>query len=267
MATRKTATKKEETTEIPILEVQTQTIEFYIRGTSPLLYNRVTEKAWRELLLPAPKKNRGERASTLKHNPLEEFRASAYKSPTGPTYLVIPKLNFKAAARNAALDIPGAFKTQIGRLTYVEDGYFPIYGMPYIHMGIVRMADTNRTPDVRTRAILPRWATKIALTIVRPRLTDRGLANLVGMSGVTNGIGDWRQEKGSGSYGQFRIVNADDEEWHAIVATGGRDAQVEAMRDPTAYNEETEELLAWYDVEVRRRGLHVVPKPEGETAA
>ena len=41
------------------------------------------------------------------------------------------------------------------------------------------------------------------------------------------------------------------------MEVGGRDAQVAAMKEPEAYDEDTEELLSWFDVEVRRRGFKI----------
>ncbi len=33
--------------------------------------------------------------------------------------------------------------------------------------------------------------------------------------------------------------------------------QIAAMENPDAYDEDTEELLSWFDVEVRRRGFKI----------
>lgn len=266
MAIRK---KAEPSAEITILELQEESIRFYLYGNSPMIFNRLSEKAKRELLLPSPKKNQMERASSLKHDPLQEFRDSAHKlkDDSAPTLLAMPAICFKGALRNAALDIPGAFKSSIGRLTRVTgvetipgvpgSEFIPIYGVPQIVSSIVRMADKDRTPDVRTRAIIPRWACELEVTFMRPQLRGQGVANLVAASGVIVGVGDWRQEKGSGSYGLFKIVDEGDADWKQVVASGGRAAQVAAMESPEAYNEDTEELLAWYDVELRRRGIKI----------
>jgi len=67
--------------------------------------------------------------------------------------------------------------------------------------------------------------------------------------------GDWRPEKGAGDFGQFRIANDDESELLDILAGGGRQAQIAAMKDPVPYDLETSELLAWYDVEAARRGF------------
>ena len=41
------------------------------------------------------------------------------------------------------------------------------------------------------------------------------------------------------------------------MKTMGRTAQQEAIDNPIAYNAETEEMLAWFDVEIKRRGFKV----------
>ncbi len=38
-------------------------------------------------------------------------------------------------------------------------------------MSVVRSADIGKTPDIRTRAILPAWAARITVTYVTPKLT------------------------------------------------------------------------------------------------
>lgn len=246
--------------EVSIIEVQRGTIDFCILGMRPIILNRMSEKAWHELLLPRGRKNAAEKASSAKHNPIEEFRASAYKhsDEDAPTLLMHLSSAFKRAMQTAALDLPGAKKSQIGRLTWVEGDYVHIYGVPQIFMSITRSADMNRTPDVRTRAIVPQWAARVSVTYIKPVLKETAVINLMAAAGLQSGIGDWRQEKGSGNYGAFQIVADDDLSFRSILKNGGRAAQVAAMELPEAYDDETAELLTWYDIEAKRRGFKVV---------
>ena len=254
------ATKKSSDNEsVQIIEVQTATITVAILGTTPLILNRLSEKTKHELLLPKPRKTAADKASTLKHDPLAEFRASPerIRDESAPTLLAVPSVALKGAMRTAALDLPGANKSQVGRLTYVEGEMLGVYGIPKVFSTIVRSADINRTPDVRTRCIVPEWALLASITYVKPILRDQAIANLIAAAGITVGIGDFRQQKGAGNYGSFTVVGMDDERLQRLLRDGGRAAQQAAMDDPEAYDENTEELLAWFDQEVRRRGFKV----------
>lgn len=247
--------KHADNTEINILAISQASVSLHVLGATPLVYNRMAEKARRELLLPRGRKSAADRAATLKHNPIEEYRASVYRY-TGdqPTRLCFPAPAFKGALATAALDLPGARKTQIGRLTWVAGTEVAIYGVPRLMMSVVRSADPNRTPDIRTRAVLPRWACKVTIHYVQPQLNAQSIANLLSAAGVLVGIGDFRQEKGKGSFGQFQIVDAADAEWAEIVKTGGREAQDRALDQPEPYDAETAEQLEWFGAEIVRLG-------------
>jgi hypothetical protein len=246
--------KKDET--IHVVEVQRGAIEVCVIGTTPLILNRMSEKAKRELLLPAGPKNKAEKASTLKHDPIEEFRASAHviRSEAAPTLLATPSSAWKGAIRGAALDQKGASKAQIGRLCYVENEFVPVYGMPQLHMTIVRQAGMNKTPDVRSRVIVAEWAARLQISFVAPLLNETIIATLLSSAGFTQGVGDWRPEKGAGNYGQFRVCNADDAQFLAITKNWGRAEQQNAMDNPTPYDDGTEELLTWFEDTVSSRG-------------
>jgi hypothetical protein len=148
----------------------------------------------------------------------------------------------------AALDLPGTKKAEIGRLIWVESYMVDVYGIPYLKMDGVRTADINRTPDIRTRAFLPEWACKIRIKFVKPKLNPNAVFNLLVAGGITCGVGDFRQEKGKGSFGQFTIVDHDDKEWTRIAKAQGMKAQDHALSHPEAYpnDPDTIELLDWF---------------------
>lgn len=248
--------KKESVSEISILEVNQGELSVCILGESPFIYNAMSEKVRQTLLMPAPKKNAAERASSLKHEPLAEYRASVYHhiDKSRPTHLSFPASGFKKALAGAALDIPGAAKAQIGRLVWVCGDRVDMYGAPKMLMSVTRSSDINRTPDVRTRAILPEWACKLTLRYMKPILKEQTIANLLAAAGMIRGVGDWRQEKGSGSYGQFRLVSEDDADFVRICAEGQRKVQLAALETPSFYDDETQKLFDWFIEERARRG-------------
>lgn len=247
-------TKKEDTGTIYIEPVRTEAVQLAIVGTSPLILNRMSEKVKGGLLYPKGRKTAAEKQSSLKHNPMDEYRASAYILPDGDTLLAIMSSAVKGAMMTAALDLPGAKKAQIGRLVYVVGDYTPIYGVPKLFMSVTRMADMSHTPDVRTRAIVPEWAALVTVKFVVPILTATSVINLLTAGGVTAGVGDWRPEKGKGSYGQFVVQNPDSPAFLHIKETGGREIQQSALNEPDCYDDDSARLLTWYNEEIIKRG-------------
>lgn len=244
---------------IEIARFTRETATFCIVGQSPLIMERMSEKVKFGLLCPAPKKNMSERQASLKHNPLEEYRESAYQSEVGnnPTRLQMRSTAFKGAMANAALEIPGAKKTQIGRLTYVPGEWVDIYGLPKMVMHVVRTADMNHTPDVRTHAIIPEWCAVLSVSYLTPQLRQQSVANLLGAAGDFIGVGGFRPEKGKGSYGRFLLTEDDDKDFRRISKIG-RVQQDVALDNPLFYDRETEDLYKAYNVEIKRRGFKAV---------
>lgn len=252
MATAKT----EQPAEIMISPIKTGTVTVGIIGRRPIILNRLAEKARHELLMPKGRKSTAERAASLKHNPIEEYRSSPYviANELAPTLLGFPASAIKGAMMQAALRIPGVRKTEIAQLLWVEGDVLPVFGVPQIFMSIVRSADMNRTPDVRTRAIIPAWAAMVQITFATPILNQTSVVNLLSSAGQLCGVGDWRPEKGKGTYGQFGIVPIEDDAFQNIMSTGGRAVQSENMQNPDAYDLETQELWGWFSDELRVRG-------------
>ncbi len=101
---------------------------------------------------------------------------------------------------------------------------------------------------------MPEWAVRLSITFVVPQLSITSVSNLLAAAGLIQGVGDWRPEKGSGNFGQFTLTTDTDEEYRRIIDTGGRAAQIDAMANPVAYDDEAESMLSWFDAEVDRRG-------------
>jgi hypothetical protein len=256
--------KAEGVEELDVLEVERRVITVAVLGRTPLIMNRLAEKARQQLLFPPPPKTRADKQAHLKHEPLREFRDSTHRIPDEAcaTLLGMPTVAFKAAMRTAALEMPGVSKAQIGRLVFIEGLLVPVYGIPQIHSTVVRMSDPGRTPDIRTRCIVPEWACYVSVSFLEPHLRAKTVGKLLAAAGFIAGVGDWRSEKGSGNYGQFEIVGEDNAEFQGLIANGGRAAQVAALNDPVPFDIETQELLSWFDAELDRRGYR---KGDGDT--
>jgi hypothetical protein len=249
--------KQDNPGEIEILKLQHGRLVCRIRGITPLIYNRMSAKVRQDLLLPKGRKTTAEKASTLKHNPLVEYQRSMFTLRGGPTLLGFPAVAFKRALASAAIDMGIAKRTQVDRLVWAVGENIPVWGIPELRMDVVRSADMNKTPDIRTRATLREWACELTLAYTMPIINGTMVTNLLAGAGLIRGIGDFRQEKGAGNFGQFELVDRDDEKWNETVGLCGRDEQQKAFDEPEVYDNESEELYAWWAEEAKRRGHEV----------
>lgn len=240
--------------EIQIAKLQRGSIRVRIVGTTPLFQNRMAAKAKQQLLAGGKKKTAAERA-VIKHDPLKEYRDSVEMIAGGPTALGVRVIAIKAAMCSAALETPGVTKTSAQRLLYMPGELTPLYGTPQLRMDVVRSADMNRTPDVRTRAFLPIWGCELEIHFIVPQLSVTSVASLLCNAGVLIGIGDFRQEKGKGAFGSFRVLGEGERDaaWDELVKHHGRKAQEAALRDPEFADSDTTDLMAFYESEVARR--------------
>jgi len=247
------AVKKAET-EIVVSALTRETVTLRVIGTTPLFQNRMAEKAKQQLLVGGRKKTASERKE-LKHDPLAEYRSSAEIMHTGPTALGLRVVALKAAMATAALETAGLTKTSAQRLIFMPGDLTALYGTPQLRMDVVRSADINRTPDVRTRSYLPTWGALIKVQFIRPQLSTTAVVTLLQNAGILVGVGDFRQEKGKGGFGAFRVIgeNEDDAEWDDLVANHGRESQMAALENPEFANPETAELMEFFDETVKAR--------------
>lgn len=271
------------------IDLKMHELEACILGTTGFVCNRVSQKSVRELLFPKGRKTAADKATSLKHDPMAEFQASPYIScnfsrnfsPVAEfqgsvaeslpsqtkTLIEMPAVSFKKAIESIALDVPGATKAQISRNIVAPDNRIPVYGVPQMFMAVVRSADQARTPDVRTRAIIPQWATRVRIRYPHPIFREKVVADYLALAGQLRGVGDGRAERGALSFGLFEIVDPDDPRYLAIVQTGGREAQIAAMAAPEMFDDETEELFSWFQEERLRRGTEQPKKTKNGTAA
>lgn len=247
---------KKEPAEIDVINLKRGQATLWLVGETPFYCNRMAAKAKRQLLFPAPRMTTTQRATKLKHAPFAEYRDSPYLRKTnGPTKFLMVGSSPKLSIAGAALRMPTSVsKTEIKQMVSVPAEYCDLYGVPRLDMSVVRMAGISRTPDIRTRARIERWAMPVDVRWIEPMLNETKISTLAQAAGIMCGIGDWRLEKG-GSNGGFRLAERDDPELRHIMETGGYLAQEEALRSPECANPETEELLDWYLDELSRRGI------------
>ena len=240
-----------ETPIINIAPIQRSQTRVFIVGETGLYCHRMAAKAKSQLLMGAKKKTAAEKLQ-LKHDPVSEFVESMHvKEGMFPdTDVVFPASAFKAAMATAALVVPGIRKTDVQRLVYVPDEFVPIYGVPKLRMDVVRSADINKTPDIRTRAFFEEWATVMDVEFTNPPLTETAILVLLSNAGAVAGVGDFRQEKGKGSFGTF--TTALNQEIPPKLANC-LEEQREAIDNPIPYDDDTKYLLDLIQEEEAKR--------------
>jgi hypothetical protein len=247
------ATRKNNELQIDALKQGRVTLRMI--GMTPFYFNAMSAKAKRDLLIGGGKKTAAQKKE-IKHNPEQEFRDSIHRMETGPTLLGFPAPGVKAAMAEAALETKSVTKASANRLIFMPEQKVKIWGKPYLKMDVVRSADINRTPDIRTRAFLPRWCAEVDIAFVTPTLNIHSIVSMLSNAGVIIGIGDFRQGKGKGSYGTFSVHGDDMGDakpiWDEIIADG-RDVQQLAMDNPEVADDETAALMELLEDERVRR--------------
>jgi len=248
------AAKTQDTAEIVIQPLRRGVARLRIIGVTPLFQNRMGNKVKGSLLVGGRKKTKVERIE-IKHQPYEEFRNSAEIVPSGPTALGLRVVAVKAAMATAAIETAGLTKSSTQRLLFMPGDLTPLYGTPQLRLDVVRSADINRTPDIRSRAFLPKWGAEIEIQYIVPQLSINAVVSLLCNAGMLIGVGDYRQEKGKGAFGSFRVIGdgTQDDEWDDLVANHGRAAQEKALVDPEFADKDTADLMEFWQSEVSRR--------------
>lgn len=240
------AIKKADTGLLQIDALKQGRITLRLIGTTPFYFNAMSVKAKRDLLIGGGRKTAAEK-KTIKHNPEQEFRDSVYRQSVGDTLLCFPAPGIKAAMSKAALETAGVTKTSVQRLLFLPQQKINIWGKPYLKMDVVRSADMNKTPDIRTRAFLPRWCAEVQIAFISTTLSGSAIVSLLSNAGVIIGIGDFRQEKGGGNFGTFAVSSAEDmgdwqSDWDEITQDD-RAVQQAALDNPECADADTEDLM------------------------
>lgn len=229
MVAKKTTVKEMGLSIDPLQQTE---VSFKIIGTAPLIYNSMSLKAQKTLLMGAAKKTAAEKKE-IKHNPEEEFVDSCYINGTNGSYLSFPSTGIKRGMATAALETAGVTKASINRGIYVVGEHINVWGKPYMNMSVVRSSDINRTPDIRTRAKLPNWCTEVTVRYINPTFSQLDITALLVNAGTLCGLGDWRIEKG-GPMGGYRIVQTKEDQkiFDRLVKEEGATCQKLALENP-----------------------------------
>ena len=183
--------------------------QFKVKGLSPLISHKWSEKAKKEMLDKQMKKKLSTRQAK---NPQAEFESSLYllsngKHPKGP--YGFPAVAFKAAAVRAAKQLDGMNMTDARGLFYIEpdDGdLVQIHSPqpPEMREDMVRL--NGKSADIRYRGSFVNWSVTLNVRYNADVVSQEQLLNLFELAGFSCGVGEWRMEKG-GTFGTFTLLD------------------------------------------------------------
>ena len=229
-----TSKKETKSTGLTVQPLKQSSVKLKIIGTGPLIYNSMSLKAMSTLFMGAAKKTTAQKRE-IKHNPEEEFVDSCYVNGQDGAFLSFPSTGIKRGMATSALETEGVTKAGINRGIYVVGEHINIWGKPYMIMSVVRSSDMNRTPDIRTRAKLPRWCSEVTIRFISPTFTQHNITSLLTNAGTLCGLGDWRIEKG-GPMGGYKIKESGNKEeqklWDELTKEEGATCQKLSLENP-----------------------------------
>lgn len=186
-----------ETQVVQALEIEVQRIQLRLRGTSPLIVHRWSEKAKKEMLDKQMKRaGRGKEAK----DPERDYREALYVREDGS--YGFPAVAFKAAAVRAGTycDMKMTF---LRGAFHVEGELVQIEGDPKMREDMVRVG--VGTADIRYRPEFPTWTATLNVVYNARAITVEQIVNLFNIAGFAVGVGEWRPEK-DGQYGRFEVA-------------------------------------------------------------
>ena len=190
------------TAELQKIKVEQTTVK--IRGLSPLIMHRWSEKARKEMLDKQMKKTVKKEAKA----PEEQYEASVYKLDDGR--IGFPADAFKQSMIRGAKQI-GLVMTDARTSFFVHGEYctrddrelVPLTGDITPREDMVRLNGT--TADIRFRGQVIQWEADLKISYNSSITSLDHIVNMLQAAGYGVGVGEWRPEK-NGTFGRFEVV-------------------------------------------------------------
>lgn len=200
---KKQAEQKTEVAEVQALDIRKVTVS--IKGMSPIIFNRWSEKALQQMLDKQMKKTNKNKNEAK--DPDEQFKDSIYRLEDGrPGF---PADGFKKAMIRGCkplgltmTDMRGGFFVH-GLYSQNEDRELvPIEGEISKRSDPVRISGGS---DIRFRGQITEWRADLEISYHAAVVSFDHIVNMLNAAGFGVGIGDWRPER-DGGFGRFQVV-------------------------------------------------------------
>ena len=176
-----------------------RSLNITIVGTSTLIVHRFGPKAIRMMEEKQQKKAKIGRIAKV---PREEYEECLYLDADGTHCFP------SSGLRNAIVDAAGFTGKAIAKTTargslFIPQDLIPIVGEVSMRTDPVRLG--GKTADIRYRPEYTGWQMTFLVEYANNILTDEELVNLIELSGMHVGIGEWRPQR-NGSHGMYRVA-------------------------------------------------------------
>ena len=197
--------------ESPLLidRIESRRMRVPIKGVSPLLMNRFSEKAKRKMLESA----QGKRVPKDPKDPEAEYEAAFYRLDKPDTF-GMPADAFKEATVSAArfYSKKQLTMTSLNQFVFIHGvpskkegrALVEIVGEPTMQEDVVRVGQGT---DLRYRPAFYPWSADLEVTFFCSAITKETILSLIDAGGLAVGVGDWRPEK-HGTFGTYEIDKA-----------------------------------------------------------
>lgn len=216
MPRKTTTTPAPESDQAPVAQVvidniASERIAVPIIGMTPLIVNRFSEKAKRQML----DSMQGRKTPKVSKDPAAEYDAAFYRLKDGRYGL--PVTAFKQATIGAArfygrdVTMTALKQFMFFRGEPGTDGISltAIEGEPHQREDVVRVGRGGT--DLRYRPEFPEWSTILEVVYVTSALTRNSVLSLIDAGGLGVGVGEWRPER-DGDFGTYQIDTTRDVE-------------------------------------------------------
>lgn len=185
------------TQKIDIPAPKTVRIEVTVDGVTPLLMHRFGKKAQADI---AAKQAKKAAKSKEARDPEAEYKDSIYLDADGDPAL--PVVNFKAAFLRVWELVGLKNKNNIRFGMMLPGEFVKVVGKHRMRTDYVRIPGGS---SLTYRAEFQEWSVTLPIIINTNVLSIEQSLNIVAEAGQACGVGDWRPEKSSGTFGTWRI--------------------------------------------------------------
>ena len=210
------APKKSNDVAVIIPPINIQQVQVSIRGDSPLIVHKWSEKAKKEILDKQMKKAKAKGHDAkdpvadfidslywLEGEPLEKTEAGFLEAIQNGARFGFPSVAFKASAVAAGYRA-GVTKDKVSMYGafHIDGEFVEIKGVPEMREDMVRVG--MGTADIRYRGEFKAWSATFTVRFHAGAISLEQLINLFNLGGFACGLGEWRPEKG-GTFGMFHV--------------------------------------------------------------